>query len=195
MVTSIGATTKRSKLLKKAASCRSRNPPWYPPDARPVALLALPIRQPACPLRTRHYVLPQGRRVASSLTVGLFLGGHGELVGPVVAGLVWTPGLLVPLDLLPSYFPVAQRRLQEPLPQVPVRHGLSAVVEPSILPPRLVPAPPHAIDEVGRVGVDGHDVPLAAADLLGLASPGQDYPVASGAAGATRCPVGVGVGL
>src|SRR5215218_2513806 len=107
--------------------------------------------------------------------------------------------------------------LQEPLPQVPVRHRLIAVVEPSVLSPLLVPTPPHAVDEVGRVRVDGHCMPLvyplqgdtcsgylhpqvggvllAAADLLGLPIPGDNDSVASGTAGAGGCPVGVGVGL
>src|SRR5215210_7754703 len=69
-------------------------------------------------------------------------------------------GLLVPLDLPPPYLLVALRRFQKSLPQLPVRHRLIAVVEPSVLPPLLVPAPPHAVDEVGGVGVDGRDVPL-----------------------------------
>src|ERR671932_1959521 len=43
MVTSIGATAKRSKLLKKAASCRSLSPPVDFPGARSVALPVLPI--------------------------------------------------------------------------------------------------------------------------------------------------------
>ena len=106
--------------------------------------------------------------------------------------------------------------LQEPLPQVPVRHRLIAVVEPSVLSPLLVPTPPHAVDEVGGVGVDGHDVPLVyrlkgdaragylhpqvggvlltTADLLGLPIPIDFGTVASGPAGAGGCSVGVGVG-
>src|SRR5918998_2012952 len=221
MVTSIGATTKRSKLLKKAASCRSRNPPRDPPGARPAALPALPIRLLEVPgglpwqvARPRAHL---GRRAPSLETAGLLLREHGELVGPVVAGLVWSLRLLVPLDLPPPHFVVAPRGLQESRPQVPVRHGNFAVVEPPVLPPRLVPSPPHAVDEVGRVGVDRNDVPLfyslqgdargghlhpqvggvllAAPDLLGLASPGDDHPVASGATGAARCTVGVGVSL
>src|SRR5215218_5569554 len=104
---------------------------------------------------------------------------------------------------------------QEPLPQIPVRHRLIAVVEPSVLPPLLVPTPPHAVDEVGGVGVDGHRMPLVyslqgdarggnlhpqvggvlltTADLLALALPIDYGTVASGAAGAGGCPVGVGV--
>ena len=107
--------------------------------------------------------------------------------------------------------------LQEPLPQVPVRHRLIAVVEPSVLSPLLVPTPPHAVDEVGGVGVDGHDVSLVyrlkgdaragylhpqvggvlltTADLLGLPIPIDFGTVASGPAGAGGCSVGVGVGL
>ena len=36
--------------------------------------------------------------------------------------------------------------LQEPLPQIPVRHRRFAVVEPSVLSPLLVPTSPHAVD-------------------------------------------------
>ena len=105
--------------------------------------------------------------------------------------------------------------LQESLPQVPVRHRLIAVGEPTVLSPLLVPASPHAVDEVGGVGVDGHDVPLvyhfegdarggnlhpqvggvllAAADLLGLPLPRDNDSVASGTTGSTGCSVGVGI--
>src|SRR5215216_2106982 len=104
---------------------------------------------------------------------------------------------------------------QEPLPQIPVRHRLIAVVEPSVLPPLLVPTPPHAVDEVGGVGVDSHRMPLvyhlqgdtsscylhpqvggillATADLLALALPKDNDSVASGTTGSSGCPVGVGV--
>src|SRR5215211_2625002 len=101
-----------------------------------------------------------GRRAACSLTTGLLLRGHSQLVGPVVPALVRPASLGVALHLPPSHLPVAPCRFQKPLPQVSVRHRLSEVVEPSVLPPLLVPAPPHAVDEVGGVGVDGHDVPL-----------------------------------
>src|SRR5829696_716227 len=62
--------------------------------------------------------------------------------------------------LPPPHFLVALRRLQESLPQIPVRYRFFAVVEPSVLSPLLVPAPPHAVDEVGSVGVAGHCMPL-----------------------------------
>src|SRR5215203_5749350 len=101
-----------------------------------------------------------GRRAASSLTTGLLLRGHSELVGPVVPALVRPARLGVPLHLPPSHLWVAPCRFQEPLLQVPVRHRLFAVVKPSVLPPLLVPAPPHAVDEVRRVGVNTHDVPF-----------------------------------
>src|SRR5215204_402928 len=136
--------------------------------------------------------------------------GHGELVGPVVPALVRPASLGVPLHLSPSHLSVAPCRLKEPLPQVPVRHRLSEVVEPSVLPPLLVPSPPHAVDEVGAVRVDAHDVPfvyrfksdarggqfhpkvggvqLAATYLLGFALPRHDGPVAAWAAGANGCP-------
>src|SRR3712207_1268310 len=204
MVTSIGATTKRSKLLKNAANCKSGSPPGAFSGARPPALSALP---------TRRALTRSCRRVGD----GLPLGGHGELVGPVVAGLVRPEGLRVPLDLPPSHLPMAPGRLQQPLPQVPIRHGLLAVVEPSVGPPPLVPAPPHAVDHVGRIGVDGHLVPLVyrlqggagrgqlhpeigaiplrAADLLGPTPPRQNGPVAPGATGSRRCPVRVGASL
>src|SRR5215217_6178682 len=158
-----------------------------------------------------------GRRAACSLTTGLLLRGHGELVGPVVPALVRPATLGVPLHLPPSHLPVALGPFQEPLPQVPVRHRLFAVVEPSVLPPILVPAPPHAVDEVRGVGVDAHDVPfvyrfkgdarggqfhpkvggvlLAATYLLGIALPRQHGPVSAWAAGATGCAVGIGVSL
>src|SRR5918993_1588841 len=59
-----------------------------------------------------------------------FFRGHGEFVGPVVSALVG-PGLLyVCFDLSPAHFPVAFRRLEEPLPEVLVRHRLFAMVEP-----------------------------------------------------------------
>src|SRR5215208_2511427 len=132
--------------------------------------------------------------VAMVLTVSLLLlGGHSELVGTVVPALVRALGLLVPLDLPPPHLLVALRRFQKSLPQIPVRYRFFAVVEPSVLPPLLVPAPPHAVDEVGGVGVDGHCMPLvyglqgdtsscylhpqvggillAAADLFGLPLP------------------------
>src|SRR5215210_7610617 len=80
-----------------------------------------------------------------------------------------------PLPSPPSHFLVALRRLQEPLPQLPVRHRLIAVVEPSVLPPLLVPAPPHAVDEVGGVGVDGHKMPLLYC-LQSAAGGGQLHP-------------------
>src|SRR5215213_10280451 len=158
-----------------------------------------------------------GSRTACSLTTGLLLRGHGELVGPVVPALVRPASLEVPLHLPPSHFQVAPCRFQEPLPQVPVRHRLSEVVEPSVLPPLLVPTAPHAVDEVGAVRVDAHDVPfvyrfksdtrggqfhpkvggvqLAATYLLGFALPRHDGPVAAWAAGANGCPVGIGVSL
>src|SRR5215217_6708215 len=101
-----------------------------------------------------------GRRAACSLTTGLLLRGHGELVGPVVPALVRPATLGVALHLPTSHLPVVPCPFQEPLPQVPVRHRLSAVVEPSVLLPLLVPSPSHAVDEVRGVGVDGHDVPL-----------------------------------
>ncbi len=112
---------------------------------------------------------------------------------------------------------MALRRLQEPLLQIPVRHRLIAVVEPSVLSPLLVPTSPHAVDEVGGVGENGHDVPfvyrlqgdagggqlhpkvrgvlLAAADLFGLPLPIDYGTVASGTAGAGGRSVGVDVGL
>ena len=45
MVRSIGATAKRSKLLKNAASWRSRSPPEDSLGARTIVLLASLIRQ------------------------------------------------------------------------------------------------------------------------------------------------------
>ena len=57
-----------------------------------------------------------GRRAASSATTHLLLRGHGQLVGPVVPGLVRAPTLGVTLDLPPSHFLVALCRFQEPLP-------------------------------------------------------------------------------
>src|SRR5215213_4404188 len=151
-----------------------------------------------------------GYRAASSLTSSILLGGHGELVSPVVPALVRPATLGVPLHLPLSHLWVAPCRFQEPLLQVPVRHRLSEVVESSVLQPRLVPASPHAVEEVRRVGVDAHDVPfvyrfkgdarggqfhpkvggvlLAATYLLGLALPRQHGPVAAWAAGANGCP-------
>src|SRR5215203_408437 len=70
-----------------------------------------------------------GRQAASSLTTGLLLRGHSELVGPVVPALVRPATLGVPLHLPPSHLWVAPYPFQEPLPQVPVRHRLFAVVK------------------------------------------------------------------
>jgi hypothetical protein len=53
---------------------------------------------------------------ASSVTTGILLRRHGELVSPVVPSLMRSAGLGVPLDLLPPHFLVALRRFQEPLP-------------------------------------------------------------------------------
>jgi hypothetical protein len=143
----------------------------------------------------------------SSGCLGLFLCCHGKLVGTVVSALVCPGRPGVSFDLLPSHFLVARHRFQEPLPQIPVRHGPLAVVEPAVFSPLLVPAPSHAVDEVGGIGIDGHrmalpyvlqsgagggylhpqvgGVVLSPADLHGPPLPKQDdCPVASGAAGA-----------
>src|SRR5829696_2384628 len=90
----------------------------------------------------------EGFSAAFSATVDLFLRGHGELVGPVVSALVRSYSLGVPLDLLPPHLLMALRCSEEPFPQIPVRHRLFAMVEPSVLSPLLVPAPSHAVDEV-----------------------------------------------
>jgi hypothetical protein len=58
-----------------------------------------------------------GRRVASWVAARLLLRGYGQLIGTVVAALVRSAGLGVPLDLPPQDFLVALRRFQEPLPQ------------------------------------------------------------------------------
>ena len=60
--------------------------------------------------------------------LGLFLRSYGELISPVIPGLVRARGLGVPLDLSPPHFLVTLRRFQEPLPQVPVRHRLFEVI-------------------------------------------------------------------
>src|SRR5215207_5575954 len=121
------------------------------------------------------------------------------------------------LDLPPLHVAMALRRLEEPLPQVPVRHRPFTVIEPTVLPPLLVPASSHTVDEVGGVGVDGHSMILiyglerharssyhhpqvgsvlfAAAYLLRLSIP-EDYgPVAPGTAGSCGRSVGVDVGF
>src|SRR5919112_2921561 len=156
----------------------------------------------------------KGSSAAFSAMVDLSLRAHGELVGPVVSALVRSDSLGVPLDLLPPHLLMALRRPEEPLPQIPVRHRLFAMVEPTVLSPLLVPAPSHAVDEVGGVGVDGHrkslvhglqrdacggylhpqvsGVLLAAADLLDPPVPVDDNgPVAPGTAGAGGRSVGV----
>ena len=61
MVTSIGATTKRSKLLKKAANCRSRGPPEDSLGARTIAIRVSCLASGLPPhSRTRPYfrILP-----------------------------------------------------------------------------------------------------------------------------------------
>ena len=63
MVTSIGAMAKRSKLLKNAASCRSRGPPEDSLGARTIALLVSLIRQSSNYIRVD--VHPQGQAPAS----------------------------------------------------------------------------------------------------------------------------------
>jgi hypothetical protein len=60
MVMSMGATTKRSKLLKKAASCRSCGPPEASLDARTMALPVSLIRQPPFMVRVERNVSPAG---------------------------------------------------------------------------------------------------------------------------------------
>ena len=69
-------------------------------------------------------------------------------------------GLGVSFDFPPSHFPVALCRFQELFPQISIRYRLLDVVEPSVLSPLFVPAPLHAVDEVGRVGVDGYFMSL-----------------------------------
>jgi hypothetical protein len=59
MVKSIGAMAKRSKLLKNAASCRSRGPPEDSLGARTIALPVSLIRQP--PFISRVDVMPHGQ--------------------------------------------------------------------------------------------------------------------------------------
>src|SRR5215203_4464418 len=182
------------------------------------------MQKPFTPIRHKVSMEGQGSALWRLAIVhdrdvfGLFLRGHGELVGTVVSALVHPGRAGGPFALLPFHFLVARCRFEEPLPQVPVRHGPPAVVEPAVFPPLLVPAPSHAVDEVRGVGVDGHrmaipyglqsdagcgylhpqvgGVALSAADLHRLALQKRDYgPVASGTAGACRCPVGVDVDL
>jgi hypothetical protein len=85
---------------------------------------------------------------------GLFLSGHGQLVGPVVPALVRASGLRVPLDLPPSHLPVALGRFEEPLPQVPVPHRSLEVGEPAVVPPLLIPAPPPELTNTAQIVVE-----------------------------------------
>src|SRR5215211_4991026 len=58
MVTSIGATAKRSKELKKAASCRSRNPPRCPLGARSMLPPVSPTRRLLYARLAQHRIPP-----------------------------------------------------------------------------------------------------------------------------------------
>ena len=63
MLKSIGAMVKRSKLLKNAASCRSRCPPEDSLGARTIAVPVSLIRKP--PFMSRVDVVPHGQAPAS----------------------------------------------------------------------------------------------------------------------------------